>query len=159
MIPILRLSAALLVMLPTLPGCFSSTPSAPAELLTAVTDDQVSPALLVPQDDPRPWPFDPWTFVGHDIQGDTLSLVVRYGGGCREHRFALLIDPAFMESLPVQVAARLAHDADGDLCRALLTRTLRFDLTPLREHFRASYGAGGGSVAIRLAGRRIIYTF
>jgi hypothetical protein len=64
-----------------------------------------------------------------------------------------------MESFPVQVAARLAHDADGDPCRALLTSTLRFDLSPLRGHFEASYGPGRGTVVIGLGGRRITYTF
>lgn len=158
MSPLLRFSApALGLLLWTVAGCLSPGPSEPVDALL-VADDQAAPALLVPRDDPRPWPFDPWTFVAHEIQGDTLSLEVRYGGGCREHRFALLIDPAFMESFPVQVAARLAHDADGDPCRALLTRTLRFDLSPLREHFEASYGPGRGTVIIGLGGRRITYT-
>jgi len=148
--------AALLLL--ALPGCISSSPAAPLDLLMTA-DDLVAPALLVSRNDPRPWPFDPWTFVSHRVEGDTLALEVQYGGGCREHRFALLIDPAFMESHPVQVAARLAHDADGDLCRALLTRTLRYDLTPLREHFTASYGPGRGAVVIGLGGRRITYTF
>jgi len=152
-------SALAALLLLALPGCISSSPAEPTDLLMGVTDDQVAPALLIPRDDPRPWPFGPWTFVSHRVQGDTLSLEVRYGGGCREHRFALLIDPAFMESHPVQVAARLAHDADGDLCRALLTQTLRYDLTPLREHFTASYGPGRGAVVIGLGGRRITYTF
>jgi hypothetical protein len=92
------------------------------------------------------------------VEGDTLSLDVQYGGGCAEHRFALLVDPAFMESQPVQVVARLAHDAGGDMCRALLTRTLRFDLTRLRQRYVAAYG-GGGTVLIGLSGQQIRYTF
>jgi len=156
--PASRPFTPLAILLLALPGCISSSPAAPIDLLMTA-DDQVAPALLVPRDDARPWPFDPWTFLSHRVEGDTLVLDVQYGGGCREHRFALLIDPAFMESHPVQVAARLAHDADGDLCRALLTRTLRYDLMPLREHLTASYGAGRGAVVIGLGGRRITYTF
>lgn len=159
MSPVLRIpTAALALLLWMVAGCLSAGPSEPVDTLL-VAGDEASPALLVDRNDPRPWPSDPWTFVAHEIQGDTLSLEVRYGGGCREHRFALLVDPAFMESFPVQVAARLAHDADGDPCRALLTRTLRFDLSPLREHFQASYGPGRGTVVIGLGGRRITYTF
>ncbi len=125
-----------------------------------LTDAEVlAPALLVPQNDPRPWPSDPWTYIAHRVVGDTLLLGIQYGGGCREHRFALLVDPVFMESQPVQVVARLSHDADGDLCRALLGRTLRFDLTGLRQQFAASYGVGSGTVVIRLEGRPITYTF
>jgi len=139
-------------------GCLASGPTEPLHMLLAGADE-VAPVLLVPRDDPRPWPSDPWTFLSHRVEGDTLSLDVQYGGGCREHRFALLVDPAFMESHPVQVFARLAHDADGDLCRALLTRTLRFDLTPLRRHFEVSYGPGAGTVVIGLEGQRITYMF
>lgn len=156
---VLRISTpALALLLSTVAGCLSPGPSEPVDALL-VASDEAAPALLVERDDPRPWPSDPWTFVAYQIEGDTLSLDVRYGGGCRDHRFALLIDPAFMESFPVQVAARLAHDADGDPCRALLTRTVRFDLSPLREHFEASYGPGRGTVVIGLGGRRITYTF
>jgi len=119
----------------------------------------LAPALLVPRDDPRPWPADSWTDIAHRVVGDTLSLDIQYGGGCAQHRFALLIDPAFMESQPVQVLARLAHDAGGDLCRALLSRTLRFDLSSLRQRYVAAYGTSGGTVVIGLAGQQIRYTF
>lgn len=139
-------------------ACQRSGPLDPVNAFLTGTE-MLAPALLVPRDDPRLWPTDPWTYVAHRAVGDTLSLDIEYGGGCREHRFALLVDPAFMESQPVQVVARLAHDADGDACRALLRRTLRFDLSQLRQHYAASYGAGPGTVVIGLEGRRITYTF
>lgn len=139
-------------------GCGTNSPGEQVSgFLTSI--EALAPARLVPRDDPRPWPADPWTYVAHRVIGDTLSLDIQYGGGCAEHRFALLIDPAFMESQPVQVVARLAHAAGGDMCRALLMRTLRFDLSSLRQRYVAAYGSGPGTVVIGLAGQQIRYTF
>jgi hypothetical protein len=158
----MRAYAMVLVLLsaPGLSGCGAGSPFDTLDaLLTTTPQVGVSPALVVTEDDPRPWPMDPWTYASHMLDGDTLTLSIRYGGGCRVHRFALLVDSAFRESHPVQVSARLAHDADGDLCRALLSEDLRFDLAPLRRHYQEGYGPGPGAIAIFLEGRRITYAF
>lgn len=152
------LPPSLLVLSLLASGCFASGPSEPTSgLLT--TADGITPILLVPAGTPHRWPMDPWSYLSHQVEEDLLTLHIQYGGGCRDHRFALLVDPAFMESHPVQVAARLAHDADGDPCRALVGRTLRFDLTALKEHYRNAYGAGPATVILQLAGQGIIYAF
>jgi hypothetical protein len=141
-------------------GCSGDGPLEPLDaFLTPSPQIGVPTAHLVPSDDPRPWPLDPWTYRSHRLSGDTLTLSIQYGGGCRVHRFALLIDPAFRESHPVQASVRLAHDADGDLCRALISEDLRFDLAPLRRHYGASYGSGPGVISLDLGGRLIPYTF
>lgn len=148
------------LLLPLLAGCGSAGPVAPMDaFLTATPQEAVASVLLVPEDDPRPWPMDPWTFRSHALDGDTLTLSIQYGGGCRVHRFALLVDPAFRESDPVQVSARLAHDADGDMCRALISEDLRFDLSPVRRHYQRSYGEGPGVILIFLEGWRVTYAF
>lgn len=121
--------------------------------------DGVHAALLVPAGSPHPWPFDPWDWVSHRVEGSILELGVRFSGGCREHRFALLLDPAFRESHPVQVGARLAHDDADDPCDAVVDGTLRFDLEPLRERYVAGYGPGPATLVIVLAGREIRYDF
>jgi len=150
--------AVLLLLLVS--GCGTGGPLDPVDaLLTASPQQGVPPVIVGPEDDPRPWPMDPWTFRSHAIHGDTLTLSIQYGGGCRVHRFALLVNPAFRESHPVQVSARLAHDADGDMCRALISEDLRFDLGPLRRHYQAAYGSGPGVISIVLAGRRLTYEF
>lgn len=65
------------------------------------------------------------------IDGDCLQLKVSYSGGCREHT----IDLARMNewyangSIPT---FEIRHDANGDLCEAMFTKQLRFDLTPLK---------------------------
>jgi hypothetical protein len=40
------------------------------------------------------------------------------------------------------------HDARGDVCRALLQKTLRFDLTPLRDVYRSSYNTTSGEIIL-----------
>jgi predicted small lipoprotein YifL len=152
----------LLLLLLGAAGCGGDGPLDPVQaFLTPSPQSHVPQVHLIPGDDPRPWPMDPWTFQERPptVTGDRLRLPIQYGGGCRVHRFALLVDPAFRESHPVQVSARLTHDADGDLCRALLSEDLQFDLAPLRRHHEASYGAGPGVIHIFLGGRRITYAF
>jgi hypothetical protein len=93
---------------------------------------------------------DPYTITAAAVSGDELRITLTYGGGCREHRFRLVASDAFMESYPVQVAAVLTHDANGDQCRALRHDTLRFDLTPLKEAYRRAYQAQSGVIVLRL---------
>ncbi len=94
------------------------------------------------------WPADALEFQQVRIIGDTLEATVSHSGGCAEHGYALVFADLFLESLPVQMRGLLSHDAKGDPCRALLIRTLRFDLTPLKEHFRASYRVPSGTIIL-----------
>jgi len=85
------------------------------------------------------------------VETDTLALRVQYSGGCAEHTFQLVAGRAFMESSPVQAGVQLFHDANGDVCRAQLTETVRFDLAPLKKQYREQYGRGAGVMLLRLA--------
>ena len=93
--------------------------------------------------------LDPAEVLAARIDGDRLHLQVRFGGGCRDHHFSLLHGGVFMESEPVQTRLQLAHDAHEDPCRALLSRELTFDLTPLRRSYEAAY-ARTGTIVIHL---------
>lgn len=75
--------------------------------------------------------WDPFHISEWTIVGDTLELTVNYGGGCKAHEFALYWDGSFLESAPPQVRLTLSHNANGDLCEALPSETLRFDLRSL----------------------------
>src|SRR5262245_60510158 len=79
--------------------------------------------------------LDPYQIEQARIEKDTLYINVVHGGGCRKHEYGFVAFSGWMESFPVQVRAVLAHDANGDLCKALLRNQLRFDLTPLREAY------------------------
>jgi hypothetical protein len=98
------------------------------------------------------WPADPITITGVAIERDSIRIAVTYGGGCREHRLGLIVSTAWMESWPVQAAALVVHDARGDLCRAIVSDTVRADLTPLRDAYRRSYQSRSGRIALRIAG-------
>ena len=128
-------------------GCRDGSPSSATP--NAFTDGAVA---VVANVNDSAWPRDALTIESVIVIGDTLRLAVHYGGGCHPHRVALLLGNAFMESYPVQVHARLAHDAAGDMCKALVARTLDFDLTPLKRRYHASYGAGAAVVVLNLAG-------
>lgn len=136
----------LLVVLASAAGCgrLSSEPPPDAAQMSGA-DFQV--ARL--DRDLSGWPADRLEFQQVRITGDVLEATVSYGGGCAEHTFALVFANVFLESLPVQMRGLLSHDARGDPCRALLTRTLRFDLTPLKEAYRASYRQPTGTIILQ----------
>jgi hypothetical protein len=133
----------LFALLTLLAGC-NLGPTSPRPTLSP---DTVGASQVV--DDLGPWPADPFQSVRVRIEGDTLVADVTYGGGCEEHRFALVFASEFMESEPVQVRGLLSHDARGDMCRALLGRTLRYDLTPLRRAYEAAYRTESGVIDLQ----------
>jgi hypothetical protein len=108
--------------------------------------------IITPDADAPQWPSDPVTIHAVEVRGDSLELTVSFGGGCRDHAFSLLADAAWMESYPVQIGARLAHDAKGDACDALLTRVLKFDLSPLKAAYAASYQTLSGIIRLNVRG-------
>jgi hypothetical protein len=127
----------------------------------SANDTWASQVFITPNSDASYWPSDQVTIQESAIRGDSLELTVTFGGGCRDHEFLLLSDAAWMESYPVQVAVRLAHDANGDNCKALLSRVLRFDLSPLKAAYAASYPATSGIMKLNLRGTSasLVYTW
>lgn len=84
------------------------------------------------------------------VEGDTLALTVSYGGGCQFHEFTLVASEAFAESHPVELDVFLAHEANGDRCRAYLTETYGFDLTPIKRLYQEAYQKEAGTVVLLL---------
>jgi hypothetical protein len=142
-----RVSSASLAALVLLGGCASVDMAAP----DLPTSPGAQPSVVF-VNDPAGWPQDPFVFQQVRMAGDTLDISVQYGGGCAGHDFTLLLSPIVRESLPVQASAWLAHDAKGDPCRALIGRTLRFDLTPLKHLYRQNYGVQSGTIRLTIAG-------
>lgn len=78
------------------------------------------------------------------LSGNVLSVTVQYGGGCETHEFLLFMSPSgFLESAPVQANLYLMHEDNGDLCRALITETRRFDISPIARQYERFYGTPG----------------
>ena len=106
-------------------------------------------------------PSDPITIDSARVDGDMLAASVTHGGGCEDHTYQLVIGSAWMESFPVQVVARIAHNANGDSCKALVRQNLRMKLRPLADAYRASYKQDHGTVSIQLSGATgaLLYRF
>lgn len=83
------------------------------------------------------------------LSADVLTIVTHYGGGCARHEFMLFGSRLFCESNPPQVDVFLSHQAHGDLCKALITDSLRFSLAPLREVYQTS-NSSKGTLLLRL---------
>lgn len=94
---------------------------------------------------------DPFDLIDASIRGDSLLLSVRYGGGCSEHVFDLETGP-MLKSLPPKQLLSISHDANGDNCRALIQRTIGFDLSPFK-------GSPRGITVIVLDGTELIYEY
>jgi hypothetical protein len=128
-----------------LAGCARFGPEPPAVHYNPPAE-AIIPALIA--GDPTRWPQDRLEFGEMSIDGDTLIADVTYAGGCREHGFALVFSNGFLESEPVQVTGLVSHDSQRDLCRALVGRTLRFDLAPLRDAYRQAYRTQSGTIVL-----------
>jgi hypothetical protein len=117
--------------------------------LSSIWEGQV---VITENADGPQWPSAPVTIVSAAVKGDTLELWANYGGGCRAQSFLLLSDAAWMESYPVQVGIRVARDAQGDNCKALLSRMLRFDLSPLKSAYNEAYHTTTGIIRLNIRG-------
>jgi hypothetical protein len=97
-------------------------------------------------------PRDEFTFVNVTLEKDLLYLKVSYSGGCASHDFSLVGTGVFMESYPVQTSIVLSHEDNDDNCESIITETLVFDLTPLKELYVESYLESSGTIIIYLLG-------
>ncbi|HHP7242894.1 MAG TPA: hypothetical protein ACFCUD_14550 [Cyclobacteriaceae bacterium] len=58
-----------------------------------------------------------------------LHVTVDYSGGCKEHNFNVWWNGTFLESDPMQLRLGITHNANDDLCEALVRETIIIDLT------------------------------
>jgi hypothetical protein len=92
------------------------------------------------------------------VAGDVLRLQVAYHGGCREHRFALVAGDCSVVDGTLHVELVLAHDAQGDPCKAIVREQLLFDLGPLRTACRDELAGTGGTAVLHLGEERVVVT-
>ncbi len=134
---------------PTVP--LEPSPGPGATDTPAVPPD--APIVVVPRAiEPSEWANDAATIQSVVLEGDRLTLTIRHGGGCFEHDEWLVASSWFMESYPPQVDVLLSHDAHGDLCRALITRDVAFDLGPLARKAVEGTANTAGVVLLRIRG-------
>lgn len=134
-------------------GTDGSAGLGPSEaLLSDDLDEGRGRVVLVRDASARGLPSDPITIGEVSFDGDTIQIEVSFGGGCAEHRLQLVAETTWMESWPVQVFARVTHDANDDPCDAVLQGTLRFDLSPLKRMYQQAYQTPTGKIALQIAG-------
>lgn len=152
--PMRRLLAATMLVFAACSGCNGNGGISP----NALTDGMVA---LVDDVNAKGFPSDPFTIDSARVSGDVLTIGTHFGGGCEDHLFALLLGRAFMESHPVQIHARVAHNARRDACDAIVRQTLTFDLTRLKQRYQELYGRAPATILINLsgAGRQLTYAF
>jgi len=71
---------------------------------------------------------DAYTIMDARMNGPKLEIDVQYGGGCGEATFDLVWNGALMKSLPPKANIVLLMK-DDDPCRALVTKTVCFDVS------------------------------
>ena len=98
-------------------------------LLVACQDQRGLPSAALDWSKPASAPFD---VLQAAILGDSLVVQLAYSGGCAEYAFELVAAGPQLRSLPPKQPLMIAHDADGDACRARIEETISFDLRPYR---------------------------
>jgi hypothetical protein len=93
------------------------------------------------------------------LSGDALALKIQTGGGCEEHPMRLCTDGSFLESNPVQLKLWVVDDGKPDLCDAIITEQLVFDLSPLQKLYRDGYPNSAGAIILTGDGNGMLYTF
>lgn len=77
---------------------------------------------------------DPITIIRAKVDGDCLVLTLQYGGGCKEHQIDLaLIRPECGTPPLPPPTFEIRHNANGDACKALVTKDYSFDISGIRE--------------------------
>lgn len=85
---------------------------------------------------------DPFELKDARLEGKNLMIDVQYGGGCGGADFVLAYNGIMAKSLPPQMTLKL-HLTDNDHCRALVQKTLCYDVSQLY---------GGKTFIVRLNG-------
>ena len=76
---------------------------------------------------------DDFKALSGKIDGDILTLVVQYSGGCKEHVFSAHTNGMLMKSLPPKMGVYIEHNGNQDLCKSLVVDTVLIDLTPIKK--------------------------
>ena len=103
---------------------------------------------------------DPITVISASTVGDTLVVDVSYGGGCTEHFVGVCWTGLFAALDQAQTKVSLSHDAQGDMCLALVMESYAFDISPLKAAYQVEYDSASGTVQILLPGGTTVdYSF
>lgn len=88
--------------------------------------------ILTPTRDPVKW-NDIFTVENISLTSHFLQIDVQYGGGCKTHEFMLYVDSILIDGDPPILNFTLLHNANDDLCKALVSETLVFDIQAVAQ--------------------------
>lgn len=69
-----------------------------------------------------------FTVLSAKLNRDNLTIIVQYGGGCKEHYFKLFSSGLFEEKSPPRLKLFLEHDFNDDFCKKMVQDTLMFNV-------------------------------
>ena len=103
---------------------------------------------------------DPFTFQDVGFDGDKLIAIVSYSGGCEDHVFTACVSP-FDVADPGLVGIVITHEANNDMCEAVITETLTIDLEPLKKEWIAQTGQEHADIPIYIVNldEAVIFSF
>ncbi|MBO9703829.1 MAG: hypothetical protein J7604_26720 [Sporocytophaga sp.] len=107
----------------------ASCKKGPASTATSQENSKY-PAIQIVNDSASGLRTPDYDILSSKITKDVLTITVKYGGGCRQHKFDLISNGKPSASV---FELNLLHLTTDDHCRRLLLDTLRFDLSPLRK--------------------------
>lgn len=105
--------------------------------VAVVTEEQTADAaevkpIIIDPDYRMKEDQDPFNISATKIEGDILTIIVSYSGGCEDHVFDLYTNKKYMKSMPPQLNLILEHDGNGDACRAMISQDLKFDISEIK---------------------------
>lgn len=62
------------------------------------------------------------------IEGNIMYIDLTYGGGCKEHQFEVIGSFAIAKSYPPIRSLQIVHNANNDMCRALVSVRLAVNI-------------------------------
>jgi hypothetical protein len=110
-----------------------------------ITKTEIIESIIVQQGFVKPETSAMTDILKTSIEGNILTIEVSYSGGCNEHVFKLYFDGSYMKSLPPKVNFILTHFNNGDVCRSIVEKTLKFDIS------KAQY-VGGKEMMVTVEG-------
>jgi len=73
------------------------------------------------------------------VDGDCLQIKLSYSGGCQEHTIDLARMHPWVTGSSNIPTFEIRHNAHGDMCEALFTKELRYDLTPMKQEGKKEF--------------------
>ena len=77
---------------------------------------------------------DPFVLDSAIFNCDSISIIVSYSGGCKQHTFEIIWSENLSDTEPPQTGMIILHDANDDACEAYITETLTFSVSDLADN-------------------------